>query len=70
MIMNKWVKIAITVGVVLLSAVVGMQFGLMMEDGNILGEMAWNVNLPEVTGIVFAIAAASGCMICFNEDKK
>lgn len=70
MIMNKWVKIAITVGVVLLSAVVGMQFGLMMEDGNILGEMAWNVNLPEVTGIVFAIAAASGCMIYFNEDKK
>ena len=70
MIMNKWVKIAVTVGVVLLSAVVGMQFGLMMEDGNILGEMAWNVNLPEVTGIVFAIAAASSCMIYFNEDKK
>lgn len=68
--MNKWVKIAITVGVVLLSVVVGMQFGLMMEDGNILGEMAWNVNLPEVTGIVFAIAAASGCTIYFNEDKK
>ncbi len=68
--MNKWVKIAIMVGVVMLSAVLGMQVGLMLENGGILGEMAWNVNLSELSGIVFAIAAASGCTIYFNEDKK
>ncbi len=68
--MNKWIKIAITVAIIMLSAVIGMQFGATLDHAGILGEIAWNVNLMEVTGVVFAIAAASGCLLYFTDDKK
>lgn len=66
---NKWVKIVITAAIIMLSAVIGMQFGATLNRAGILGEIGWHVNLMEVTGVVFAISAASGCLLYFSDNE-
>ncbi len=65
-----WIQICITVGIVLTSAVVGMMCGLSFDHINLFGEMGYQINLLELTGNVFAIASAAGCLLYFSHSDS
>ncbi len=61
-------KIAVTIGIVLLSALVGVMIGSALDSANFFGQVGYTFSVASFTGIVFAIAAAAGCIIYFGAE--
>lgn len=67
---NQWTQVGITVATVFAGAVLGMLCGSSFEHTNLFGQLGYSVNLVESSSIVFAIAAAAGCVVFFgNRDR-
>lgn len=67
---QKWKKVAITVVITLLAAIIGVYFGIAMDNAYFFGPAGDQMNLLELMGVVCAIAAAGGCITYFNDKNE
>lgn len=68
--LSKWGKILITAAIVLAADWIGMLLGQAVPDSNLLGELGWQINCVEHTGMIFSIIAAAGCVFYFDRSAK
>ncbi len=60
-------RIAVTVGIILACALVGVAIGSALDSARFFGQIGYTFSVVSFTGIVFAIAAAAACIVYFSD---